>query len=216
MLQVIGAGFGRTGTLSMKLALEQLGFAKCYHMLEVAKHPEHLALWSQATEDAAKVNWPALFVGYRSAVDWPVAAFWRELAVYYPDSKIILTRRDGESWYRSAYNTIYQHMLGMNEMRSSISPTRMQGLQMAKRLILDKGFSGRFADKGWAIKTFEAHNQKVIDTIAPERLLVYELGCGWQPLCSFLDRPVPDAAYPKVNTAEDFLHYFPKPGTQAQ
>ena len=107
-LAVIGAGFGRTGTLSLKQALERLGFGACYHMAEVATHLEHAELWLRAWhgEDV----WDTLFSGYRAAVDWPAAAFWPRLMERYPDAKVLLSLRDPESWFRSASGTIFQSM----------------------------------------------------------------------------------------------------------
>ena len=106
-LEVIGAGFGRTGTLSLKLALEQLGFAQCYHMFEVMNHPEHVPLW-RAAHRGEPTDWEALFAGYRAAVDWPSCNFWREQLDTWPDAKVILTQRDPERWYTSVMNTIWQ------------------------------------------------------------------------------------------------------------
>ena len=93
-LAVIGAGFGRTGTMSLKVALERLSFGPCYHMIEEMEHPEHDALW-QAASDDKPVDWERLFAGYRAAVDWPVAAFWPELASHYPEAKTHLAERAG-------------------------------------------------------------------------------------------------------------------------
>lgn len=106
-LKVIGAGFGRTGTLSLKTALEELGFGRCYHMREVLKNPSHWKRWAEII-GGGKADWETLLQGYQSSTDWPVAAYYRELMAVYPDAKIILTVRDPESWYKSIMGTVYQ------------------------------------------------------------------------------------------------------------
>ena len=130
-LSVIGAGFGRTGTLSLRIALERLGLGPCYHMLEVFEHPEHIEVWNRAA-DGREVDWEALFRGYRSAVDWPVCAFYQELASRYPEAKVILTVRDPERWYRSAVDTIFPVMTGP----PADDPVAAAQARMAARIIL--------------------------------------------------------------------------------
>jgi len=109
-LSVIGAGFGRTGTLSLKVALETLGFGPCYHMLEVLKNPAHIPIWTSAVQ-GERIEWDAVFSGYLAAVDWPAAYFWRDLAEQYPEGKVILTVRDSRQWYDSVFDTIYRTLI---------------------------------------------------------------------------------------------------------
>ena len=108
-LELIGAGLGRTGTLSLKAALERLGYAPCYHMIEVLTAPERGRHWLARTPTGAR-DWDAIFRGYRATVDWPAAAFWRELVDRYPDAKVLLSLRDADRWYDSVMNTIYPVM----------------------------------------------------------------------------------------------------------
>jgi len=200
-LKIIGAGFGRTGTLSMKTALNMLGVGPCHHMMEVFGKPEHIALWQDAADDKP-VDWEAVFEGYNSAVDWPVCYFWRELAALYPDAKIILTLRDPDKWYDSAIATIFKGMMHM--------PAEMKdphGL-MVRKLILENTFGGDLSDRTHAISVFEKHNQTVIDSLPAERLLVFEASQGWGPLCEFLEVPIPDESYPNSNSTEDFQKRF--------
>jgi hypothetical protein len=197
-LSVIGAGFGRTGTLSLKAALERLGLGPCYHMLEVFKNPDHIAIWDRAAGGAA-VDWDALFQGYRSAVDWPVCRFYRELAEHYPDAKVILTVRDPGKWFRSAWDTIFPVITS-----PAPDPIAQAQAVMARKIIAEQTFGGRLDDREHAIAVFHRHIEEVRKTIPPERLLAYELREGWEPLCRFLGRPVPDEPFPKVNTTEDF------------
>ena len=199
-LSVIGAGFGRTGTLSMKLALEQLGFGPCHHMMEVFGKPDHIALW-QAAADGRNVDWESVFEGYTTAVDWPVCYFWRELASLYPDAKILLTKRDPDKWYDSCMATIFR---GMIEQRETDDPHG----KMARSIVANNTFGGDLADRANAIRVFNQHIEDVIDTIPAERLLVFEAVDGWQPLCNFLDVPVPQTDYPRVNSSEEFQARF--------
>ncbi len=199
-LRVVGAGFGRTGTLSLKLALERLGFAPCYHMFEVLENPSHDAVWLEATR-GKKVDWDALFTGYVAAVDWPVAAFWRELSAHYPEAKVILSVRDAQKWYRSVQNTIYKAMMSPVDPGGRVTSEHRA---MARELVLERTFQGRFTDREHAIGVYERHNQMVRDTVPAHRLLVYETGTGWEPLCTFLRCPIPDEPYPLANTTAEF------------
>ena len=199
-LPVIGAGFGRTGTLSLKHALERLGFGPCYHMAEVATHPEHVDLWRRAWrgEDV----WPKLFADYGAAVDWPVAAFWRRLADYFPEAKIVLSLRHGESWYKSANDTIFR---SMREGLASGNATLRERLLMAKEIIVDGTFDGDLADREACIAAYEANVATVRATVPRSRLIEVKAADGWPPLCAALSVPVPAEPYPRVNTTAEFF-----------
>ena len=199
-LSVIGAGFGRTGTMSLKVALEQLGFGPCYHMREVLAHPEHDAVWHAATRRQA-VDWDALFTGYGSAVDWPVAAFWRELAHHYPRARFILSVRDPQAWHASVLETIFA---ALSSTPDPDDPQACAHRAMTRELILERTFDGRMGDPAHAMAIYERHNQSVRNTLPADRLLVYETGSGWEPLCAFLDCPVPDEPYPHSNSRDEF------------
>lgn len=199
-LRVIGAGFGRTGTLSLKGALEQLGFDKCYHMMEVNQQTGHHQLWSDA-HDGKPVDWDHLFDGYQATVDWPSCNLWREQAAYYPDAKIILSLRDPDKWYDSVMNTIYPSSAAA---RDSDVPEAQYFGKWVFNIIWDRVFDGRLDDRAHVINVFNQHNQAVISEVPPERLLVFEAADGWQPLCEFLEVPVPAIDYPRVNSTDDF------------
>ena len=198
-ITLIGAGFGRTGTLSLKIALERLGVAPCYHMSEVFQHPEHVAVWSDAL-DGKSVDWDALFAGYAATVDWPGCHFWRELVEHHPDAKVLLTLRSPESWYASVHETIYQVLRGGPPPDANLAAWHA----MVTKLIDVQTFGGRFADRADAIGVYERHNESVQRSIPSERLLVYEVAEGWEPLCRFLDRAVPDEPFPRVNSKDEF------------
>jgi len=194
-LSVIGAGYGRTGTMTLKLALERLGFGPCYHMVEVIKDPAVKSAPWEAAADGQPVDWEAALEGYRSCVDWPGATFYRELTRAYPDAKIILTSRNPEDWYRSTQATIFARPMP----EEAEDPW---GRMVGK--VIGRLFDHRMADRDRLIAEFNRHNQEVRQTIAPGRLLDYEVAQGWQPLCNFLGVDVPDEPMPKANTTEDF------------
>jgi hypothetical protein len=200
-LSIIGAGFGRTGTLSLKSALETLGVGPCYHMTEVFGKPDHPALWLQATR-GEPVDWDALFEGYRSVVDWPACEFWKPLAERWPEATVLLSRRDPERWYQSVHDTIYSNLIRPTPpiLPAPVATT----LQMARELVLERRFGGRFEDRAHAIGVFEAHIEEVIREAPPERLLVYEVSEGWGPLCERLGVPVPAEDFPRVNSTAEF------------
>ncbi|MGZ6049838.1 MAG: sulfotransferase family protein [Phenylobacterium sp.] len=193
-LKVIGAGFGRTGTMSLKLALEQIGFGPCYHMVEVFKH-QAWDLWYEASKDPAHADWETIFKGYNSTVDWPNATYWKELADAYPDAKIILTERDPDQWFDSTQATIFANDLGAGTEG---------GFPRMAAAVVGALFDQKLHDRELCTRVFREHNARVRATIPPERLLVYELAQGWGPLCRFLGVPVPDTPMPKTNTTEEF------------
>jgi hypothetical protein len=195
-LSVIGAGFGRTGTESMKLALEMLGLGPCHHMKEVLGDPEQTALW-RGIAAGDPPDWEAAFTGYNAAVDWPSAFFWRELADVYPDAKILLTVRSPESWHASMDKTIFR------TLRNGTDPD-----SLGVKLVAEGVFDGRLDDPAHAIATYERNTAEVEAAFPPERLLTYHLGDGWEPLCRFLGKPLPNAPYPRSNSAKEFNAMF--------
>jgi hypothetical protein len=198
-MDVIGVGFGRTGTLSLKGALEQLGFGPCLHMIPLLEDPSRADLLSRAADGEGDILGEA-FAGYRSTVDWPGTYFWRELVARHPDAKVILTVRDPQKWYASAQRTIYAAATA----HRALPPAMESGLRMAMKTVWDGTFGGRFADREASIKVFEEHNAAVRAEVAPDRLLEYRVTQGWGPLCDFLGVPAPGSPFPKVNDTASF------------
>lgn len=199
-IKLIGAGFGRTGTTSIKAALEELGFGKCYHMIEVLSHPRHVGVWSAALAGKTP-DWPTFFTGYQATVDWPGCTFYQELMQVYPEAKVLLTVRDPEKWYESTCNTIYQlpRSPAMRILRMFV-PHLRRFYAMNEQLIWQGTFGGRFADRQHAIAVFQAHIAAVKEFVPAERLLVYDVREGWEPLCQFLEVPVPvGKPFPRLN-----------------
>lgn len=199
-LAVIGAGFGRTGTLSLKLALEQLGLGPCYHMKEVIAHPEHDGVWLDAIRGQA-VDWDALFQGYRSACDWPQCHFWSELMAHYPDAKVVLTVRDPEAWYASISNTIFPRIATDPDPGDAAAVLHRQ---MTRSLIQERIFGGRWRDREHVLSVYHAHQERVRRAVPASRLLEFDVASGWAPLCAFLDVPAPATAFPRVNSTREF------------
>lgn len=191
-LSVIGAGMPRTGTTSLKVALDQLGFGPCMHMIELFPRPDLWPLWGKALK-GEPVDWEEVFQGFRSTTDVPGCLVYRRLAEHYPEAKLILTLRDADSWYASTQATV----LGSWEGRPS-------GAMTLPKILGWDPEDPALHDRDAMIARFEAHNAEVLATIPPERLLVFRTGDGWGPLCGFLGVPVPDAPYPKANTSEDW------------
>lgn len=192
-LQVIGAGLGRTGTASLKVALEQLGLGKCYHMGELIINQDS-DIWIQATQ--GNYDWNRLFSGYGAAVDNPTCIFWRELAEYYPEAKIILTVRDANGWFDSVSTTILSPELINWYLNNPYARDFW-----SKVLLRD--FGDQVHNRAFMVDYFEKHNNEIKETIPTNRLLVYEVKQGWEPLCNFLDKPVPNEPYPRVNSRDE-------------
>lgn len=200
MIQVVGAGLGRTGTTSLKAALEQLLGGPCYHMFEVFGHPEHPSQWSAAYR-GDPVEWPALFDGYTAVVDWPAAGVWRQLAAAYPDAPVILsTRRDADTWWKSASETIFVALGG------GPPPDLDDWFEMAMAMMASFTPDWREADAAKA--AYEAHNAAVRAEVPSDRLVEWQPDDGWEPLCAALGLPVPDEPFPHSNTTEEFRAHF--------
>lgn len=204
-LQVIGAGFPRTGTMSTKAALEQLGLGPCYHFVTQFERPQDAKVWL-AAGTGQPVDWKALFADFGSAVDWPQSAFYKQLMEVYPESKVLLNVRDPEKWYESVTQTVYP------ASRGGLSMPEDTMLGCAARAIDALGwqgiFDGHFEDKEHAISVFNRWNREVQEYVPAERLLVWEVKEGWEPLCRFLGLPVPETPFPRLNDSETFRQQF--------
>ncbi len=205
-LQVVGAGFGRTGTHSLREALGALGLGPCYHMMEVIQDPDRkVPQWVAAGE--GKADWDAIFEGYASTVDWPSAGYWKPILAHYPDARVILSSRSAESWYDSFSETIAWLMATPETLPPHLQPW----LRMGKDLIEKKTFGGRPTDRDHAIAVFNAYEAEVKASVPTDRLLVFQASEGWEPLCRFLDKPIPATPYPRTNTKDDFVTRFKQP-----
>ena len=201
-MRVIGAGFGRTGTLSFKRALEDLGFGPTYHMQEVMRRPAHVESWLRYAR-TGEVDWDELFAGIGSGVDYPVSCVWEELAAHFPDAKVVLTVRDPQQWWASTASTIYGFRTAFPAWLQRAVPMTGDFVEMVDRLVWDGLFDGRFMDRDHAVAVFNRHIEHVRASCAPDRLLVFDVADGWEPLCSFLGVPVPSHPFPHLNDAQE-------------
>ncbi|HEU0024585.1 MAG TPA: sulfotransferase [Thermoleophilaceae bacterium] len=212
-MKVIGAGFGRTGTMSLKAALEQIGFGPSFHMIDLIREPEPLPSW-QAAAAGETVDWTEILDGWESSVDWPGCSFWEQMSETWPDAPVLLSVRDPESWYRSCLNSIHaaKEMALRGELEGgSEDPPDPAVVQFINGLIWNGTFNGRFLEKDYALEVFHRHNEDVKSKVPSDRLLVYDITQGWGPLCSFLGVPVPDAPLPHLNDTESFRSMFGMP-----
>ncbi len=212
-LKVIGAGFGRTGTMSLKHALEDLGFGPCYHMIELTNDPEKVRAWETAARGDVKTL-SEIFENYQSVTDFPGCLFYQELHKMYPAAKIILTVRNPEDWFRSASKTFFKSLPKFRQLiiilLSYAFRKRTRRLMrvgwLINKLIFHRTFKFQFRNKRKAIEIYQRHNAEVISIIPKEQLLIYDISEGWEPLCHFLEVPVPPHPFPKTNSSSHFVH----------
>lgn len=196
-MQVIGAGLGRTGTSSLKFALEMLLQGPCYHMFELWQRPQDVVSW-QAAVDGKSVNWQDFLGAWAATVDWPGAPLFDKMSNAFPDALVLLSIREGEEWYQSINSTIFSMM--RKAPTGDPNPTgKLVRSEFDKWLTLD------LDDKAEVIAAYHRHNQRVRSTIAQDRLLVWQPGDGWEPICGALDLPVPDQSFPHANATGNFL-----------
>jgi len=192
-LKIIGAGMGRTGTASLKIALEILNIGRCYHMSEVLKNPEYIKYWIEAAEGSA--DWDKIYSGYSATVDNPGCNYWKELTAYYPKAKVILTTRDASTWFDSTNETIHSAEFARFMKNSPFG-------EMIQKTMWDR-MENRMQDREYMVEFFNKRSAEIIDSIAPERLLVYQVSDGWWPLCAFLEVTVPDMDFPRINSRDE-------------
>ncbi len=200
-MKVIGASFGRTGTMSLKVALLQLGFGPCLHMVDFFGLPDRAQLFLDAYQ-GKPVDIDDLFAGYESSVDWPGNVFYKQALEAYPDLKVIHTTRDPESWYTSVKNTIYPAAV---ELKQSPSFAADPTAQMVDAVVWEGDFHGKFDDKALTLEAYRRHNDEIVNSVPADRLLIFDVKEGWDPLCRFLGVSVPDGVpFPRANDTASF------------
>ena len=192
-LDVIGVGLGRTGTMSLKVALEILGLKPCYHMIEVWANPASIGDWLEAAD--GRPNWAKIFAGFSATVDYPGCHFWRELTAAYPKAKLVLTVRDPAGWFESTQTTIFSPRM---RDRVGASPAA----EFLQKTVWGD-FGSSINDRDHMIAAFERHSAEVRRAIPSDRLLVFDVTQGWAPLCEFLGVPVPSKPFPRLNSREE-------------
>jgi len=209
-MKLIGAGLPRTGTLSQKVALEMLGLAPCYHMVNVLGDLDEAQVWRRALEGEGP--WEEIFDGFQTTVDWPGSFFYRELVEFYPDAKVLLSVRDAEGWERSMRETIWGIFYGdmlihdLSDARCRVDPKWRAYIEMMEEMWRQSGLISDAADTDSESmrSAMERFNQQVRETVPSDRLLVWSVGDGWAPLCQFLEVPVPDTPFPHLNDSKEF------------
>jgi hypothetical protein len=207
-IRVIGAGLGRTGTLTLKLSLEQLGFGPCHHMIEVFGHPEQAEFFTRAGR-GERVDWGAVYGTYHATVDFPGCAFWRELMAEYPDAPVLLSVRDPDAWVDSFLATIARGFTG------DFTPEDADPNDPFAQMLAELGriaFNGEFRDRASLIASYHRHNDAVRAGVPADRLIEYQVADGWAPLCAALGVPVPESEFPRTNTREEWAQHGP-PGS---
>lgn len=207
-LAVIGAGFGRTGTLSLKTALERLGL-RCHHMMEVMANPDQAPAFTAAARGDTSGLTTAL-AEYEATVDWPSCAFWRELLEHNPDAKVLLSVRPSDRWWNSFSQTIYEVMTRPRPEGMEIPAPFLGVMEMGQTVVGERSFGGRLPEMTpeEIVAVYEAHNQDVRDHAPPDRFLEFDVVQGWEPLCAFLGVDVPDEPFPNVNDTAQFRSMF--------
>ncbi len=192
-IHLVGAGLGRTGTMSLKLALERLLGGTCHHMMEVVGRPDEVPVWHAALE-GGDVDYPDLLADYTAIVDYPGAAVWRELAAAFPDAPVLLsTRASADEWWQSASSTILVRRRDTGDERRRMVDA-----------LFSRSLGGDVTDREAMMAAYEAHNAAVRSEVPPERLFEYQPGDGWAPLCAALGMPEPDEPFPHTNTRAQF------------
>ncbi len=207
-LKVVGAGLGRTGTLSLKAALEQLLGGRCYHMMEVFQRPTDIEVWHDAARGTLP-DWNGFLGDFVAAVDWPAAAYWKELSAANPDALVVLSHRPSDAWWTSANDTIF-HLMSQ-ELPPEADPMIREHRAMVLDLLRAR-FTDQLTDRAACIAAYERHNDDVRRSAPPGQLLEWSPSDGWAPLCSALGVAVPDEPFPRVNSTEEFRANFLQPG----
>jgi hypothetical protein len=196
-LRIVGAGLGRTGTSSLRVALEQLLGGDCYHMIRVMRRPEDVTIWRELIDGGSEPDWTKMFADFEATLDWPAAAYWERIAAAFPDAFVLLsTRASADEWYSSFERTILPVLLDEKKFAG-------ERFDMA-RAVTFKTFTDRVSDAEVAKRAYEAHNVRVRATVPPERLIEWQPGDGWKPLCDALGVDVPNTAFPHMNAADEF------------
>jgi len=211
VLRVVGAGLGRTGTTSLRTALEQVLDEPCFHMNRVMRQPAHMAVFAAAAKGES-IDWRKFFAGWSGCVDWPACAFWSEIADTHPNALVLLsTRESPEAWWASVEKTIAPLLLRLEPLSDRARAEQM-GIDEALagpwfdmvRDVLSTTFAWPLDDGDRCMRAYEEHNRRVEASVPADRLLRWQPGDGWKPLCEALDVPIPDEPFPSANDTEAF------------
>ena len=207
-MKLIGAGLPRTATSSQKAAMDILGLSPCYHMQEVFADLDEAVKWNAALDSTEALE--DVTAGYESVIDYPGSYHWRALMDIYPDAKVLLSVRSGESWAKSMHDTIWAMLWGDNllghitKTHCDVDPKYDFYIKTMKSMWERAKLSGPDATLESMATAMEAYNQDVIASVPEDRLLVWAIGDGWEPICEFMDLPVPTEPFPHINESAGF------------
>jgi len=217
-IKIIGAGFPRTGTTTLKRSLETLGHNRVYHMKELLVNPDRLQYW-KTLDETGTTDWDSLYDGYDATVDFPAYPWYKEHMLQYPDAKVVLTVRDFEDWYKSVYSTVYQagpqtpiekiKMIGKLLTNSRVRNV-VSCIKLFKKKFFAQEMSGKFLDKEHAKGVWDGHLAAVKAHVPEDKLLIYDVREGWAPICKFLGVEEPSEPLPHLNKKENFKQMLPK------
>jgi sulfotransferase family protein len=203
-LKIIGSGFGRTGTMTMKDALGVLGFGPTHHMTEIMENPDQIRHW-KAVFAGDDVDWADVYAGYRSQVDWPGASVWQQAMIAFPEARVIHTERPEDDWWASFNGTIGKFFALMDGFDL---PPEFRELFTTMREGFVKSTFGDFTNRYDAIAAYRENNRKVREMVPPDRLLIFNVAEGWEPLCRFLGVDQPEGDFPHHNVRREFWEHF--------
>jgi len=202
-LKIIGSGFGRTGTMSTKMALEHLGFGPCHRMVEVMGNPVQPAYWADFAR-GKELDWAEVFADYTAQVDFPGATVWHELSIAFPDAKVIHTERPEDDWWASYSSTIGKFFAHRENI--PLPPPIAAIFETMDYLLVRRVFGG--LDRETSIAAYRRNNERVRATVPTDKLLIFSPTDGWDPLCRFLDVPVPATDFPRSHARDEFWAHF--------
>lgn len=214
-MKVIGVGFGRTGTMSLKYALERIGAGPCLHMIDLIRNHDLIEPWHDAVVKGHPPDWDRMLAGFDSTIDWPGCTFWRELTAAYPDVPVLLNTREFDGWYKSCQNTIYAlrqaALTGQLEPGAGTEdPPPPELWQIIGKLIWERDFQGRFEDVDWMRRMYAERIETIRAAIPAERLILLPLeeSPGWAPICDMLGVEEPDEPFPHLHDTNEFRTEF--------
>jgi hypothetical protein len=213
-MKLIGVGFGRTGTMSLKAAIEELG-SPCFHMIDLImgeNRERDLAYWVRVA-DGEPVDWSEVFEPWEATIDWPACSRWEQLVDAFPEAPVLLNVRDFDGWYASCANTILAVKqaalageLPEDANRDGPSPALWGVID---KLIWEGDFQGRFDDRDWVRQMYADRIETIKRTVSSDRLIVWELGKdGWEPIADALGVKAPDKPFPRLHDTNEFRTEF--------
>jgi len=215
-MKLIGVGFGRTGTMSIKTALEDEGQGPCFHMIDLIRNPDIVDPWHDAAVKGEK-DWDKMFAGYNATIDWPGCTFWKELIEVYPEAPVLLNIRDFDPWYKSLHNTVYALRLASEKGELTPDPNRPPPSpklwEVIGTLLYKVDFQGNFEDESWMREMYANRIEEIKDTVPSERLTVWKLedNPGWGPIADALGIETPNAPFPHLHDTDNFREEFGLP-----